>query len=52
MLASVKQQRAALQKKLEETFATANTLEGAIQAYDNVVKICEFTERGAAVPVN
>lgn len=47
VLAAVLAQRAALERKHEETLATLNTLDGAIQAYVNVEKICQFKERGA-----
>ncbi len=41
---------AVLKKKLEETFATANTLEGAIQSNENILKLLEFGERGGVLP--
>lgn len=48
--AATRAHTAVLKKKLEETFATANTLEGAIQSNENILKLLEFGERGGVLP--
>lgn len=39
-----------LQKKFDEAQATMNTLEGAIQANQNTLKLLEYLERGVSLP--
>ncbi len=48
--ATMRAHTAQLKKKLEETFATANTLEGAIQSNENVLKLLDYSERGVTIP--
>lgn len=40
---------AQLKKKHDETLATLNTLEGAMQANENVLKLLDYSERGVVV---
>lgn len=46
VLGAVKTHQAGLRKKHEETLATLNTLDGAIQECENFIKLHEYTERG------
>lgn len=43
---AVKSHRARLQKQHDQAVATLQTLDGAIQEADNVIKLHEYTERG------
>lgn len=46
---AIRNHKATLVKKHEETLATLNTLDGAIQESDNFLKLMQYKERGAAV---
>jgi hypothetical protein len=46
---AVKKHQANLRKKHDETLATLNTLDGAIQEADNVIKLHEYKERGVTL---
>jgi hypothetical protein len=46
ILSAVKAHKAGLQKKHHETLATLNTLDGAIQEAENLIKLHEYKERG------
>ena len=48
---TITKHKALMEKKHAETVATLNTIDGAIQAYENVLKLREFSERGAPTPV-
>ncbi len=41
-----------LNERRDQTIAQLNTLDGAIQAYDNVTKIVQYTERGVTLQIN
>lgn len=47
---ATKAHTAHLRKKFDEALATMNTLEGAIQANENLLKLLEYTERGVTIP--
>jgi len=49
VVSAVKNHAAGLRKKHEETLATLNTLDGAIQETDNFIKLHEYKERGCAL---
>jgi hypothetical protein len=49
ILAAVREHKAKLQKKHDETLALLNTLDGAIQESDNFEKLHEYRERGVTV---
>lgn len=46
VLAAVRNHAATLRKKHDETLATLNTLDGAIQETDNILMLHEYQERG------
>jgi hypothetical protein len=46
---AVKTHKAQLMKKHEEMLATLNTLDGAIQECDNMVKLHDYKERGVTL---
>jgi hypothetical protein len=46
ILDAIKSHQATLKKKHEETLAVLNTIDGAIQESENVIKLHEFKERG------
>lgn len=50
ILDAVRTHQASLKKKHEETLAVLNTLDGAIQETDNVLKLHEYKERGCHLP--
>jgi hypothetical protein len=49
MGAAVRNHIASLKKKHEETLATLNTLDGALQESDNFLKLMDYKERGVQV---
>lgn len=49
MLTAVKGHLTALKKKHDETLATLNTLDGAIQECENFLKLPDYLERGVAL---
>ena len=49
LLPAVRAHAAGLRKKHEETLAILNTLDGAIQETDNVLKLHEYAERGVTM---
>lgn len=46
IVSAVKNHKASLEKKHQETLATLNTLDGAIQEAENLIKLHEYKERG------
>ena len=48
-LPHIREHKAKLQKKHEETLAVLNTLDGAMQECDNQIKLHEYLERGVTV---
>jgi hypothetical protein len=49
LAAAIRSHVVTLRKKHEETLATLNTLDGAIQESDNFLKLMSYKERGATV---
>jgi hypothetical protein len=49
ILSAVKNHQASLKKKHEETLATLNTLDGALQETENFLKLHEYKERGVTL---
>ena len=49
ILAAVRNHQATLKKKHEETLATLNTLDGALQETENFLKLHEYQERGCQI---
>jgi len=50
LTAAVSQHLKGLQEKHEQSLATLNTLDGAIQECQNLLKLTAYKERGAHVP--
>jgi hypothetical protein len=50
ILDAVRAHKAGLEKKHHETLAVLNTLDGAIQESDNLIKLHEYKERGCHLP--
>lgn len=51
IIASVDAHRKTMLDQRDKAIATLQTLDGAIQAYDNVIKMATFGERGATLPI-